>query len=392
MVRRLILPQIELGFATHPILALLGPRQCGKTTLALQYGEVFRKKNGSKSLVHHFDLENPPDLARLESPAIALEPLRGLIIIDEIQRRPELFPYLRVLADRKGDHARFLILGSASRDLIRQSSESLAGRISYLELPPFSLGEARQPKRLWLRGGFPRSYLASDRAQSMSWRQAYISTYLERDLPTLGIQIPAPALRRFWMMLAHYNAQLFNSSELGRSLGISDTTTRRYLDILTGTFMVRQLQPWAENISKRQVKTPKIYFRDTGIFHALLGIRSLHDLYHHPKLGASWESFALETVIRHHHAAPEEVYFWATHNEAELDLLIPPGGMRGPKRRGFEFKYTDRPKVTRSMRIAIEDLKLDSLQVVFPGKERFWIEKGIEAVGLENFALGAKLR
>lgn len=377
MIRRHYFEAIEEGFRSHPVVALLGPRQCGKTTLARQYAP---KES------HYFDLEDPTHLARLESAMLALEDLRGLVVIDEIQRRPDLFPVLRVLADRAGPRwrsVRFLILGSASRDLIRQGSESLAGRITFVEISPFSLAEVRKPRRLWLRGGFPRSYLSETLNQSISWRNAFIQSYVERDIPALGIQIPSAALRRFWLMLAHYNAQILNSSEIGRSLGIADTTVRRYLDILSGTFMVRQLQPWAENISKRQVRSPKIYFRDTGIFHALLGIRGTRDLMTHPKLGASWESFAMESVLSILRVPAEEAYFWATHGQAELDLLILPGGQRGPGRLGFEFKYTDHPSITKSMRIAFEDLGLTRLFVIYPGKERFPLDKAIEAVGLQ---------
>jgi len=326
----------------------------------------------------------------LSTPKLALERLNGLIVIDEIQKRPELFPVLRVLVDqaRRENRARsFLILGSASRDLIQQSSESLAGRITYLELTPFTLGEAKWPKKLWLRGGFPRSYLAQDSKKSRLWRQDYITTFLERDIPQLGIQIPAPALRRFWMMVAHYNGQLLNYSELGRSLGISDMTVRKYLDILQGTFMIRQLQPWTENIAKRQVKAPKLYFRDSGIFHSLLGIRNLRELHTHPKLGASWEAFALETVLRTQGIPAEQAYFWGIHSQSELDLFIPPGAASGPERVGYEFKFSDQLNITQSMRIAKRELKLDRLILVTPGHHRHSLDEGVEARGIETFRL-----
>jgi hypothetical protein len=367
MDRPIYLHRIRNQFKVHPVVAILGPRQCGKTTLARQYADALRAGTG----IHLFDLEDPTHLARLES-------LSGLVVIDEIQRRPDLFPVLRVLVDRPGSKARFLILGSASRELIHQGSESLTGRIGFLELPPFSFQEVENWRRLWQRGGFPRSYLARSDQGSATWLRAYVSTFLERDIPALGIQIPAQALRRFWMMLAHYHGQTFNSSELGRSLDISDTTARRYLDLLTGTFMVRQLQPWTENLGKRQVKTPKIYFRDSGIFHILLGLEKGRDIETHPKLGASWEGFALESVIRSLDIPSEEAYFWGTHNQAELDLLV----FKGGRRFGFEFKYTDAPRTTKSMAAALEDLSLERLYVVFPGDQRFPLGATIEAVGL----------
>jgi hypothetical protein len=358
------------------VLAILGPRQCGKTTLARQFADSLR----AGAEVHHFDLEDPTHLARLENPKLALEGLSGLVVIDEVQRRPDLFTVLRVLVDRPDNRTRFLILGSASRELIRQGAESLAGRIGFLELPPFSFQEVEDWRRLWLRGGFPRSYLARSDQASATWLKAYVSTFLERDIPALGIQIPPQALRRFWMMLAHYHGQGFNSSELGRSLGRSDTTTRRYLDLLTGTFMVRQLLPWTENLGKRLVKTPKIYFRDSGIFHILLGLERGKAIETHPKLGASWEGFALESVLRILDVPSEEAYFWATHNQAELDLLV----FRGGRRFGFEIKYTDAPRTTKSMASAMADLGLERLYVVFPGDQRFPLAEKIEAVGLSR--------
>ena len=370
------LQELALHFEVHPLVAVLGPRQCGKTTLARQ----FAQGPGAGSPVHTFDLEDPTHLARLEHPKLALEGLSGLVIIDEIQRRPELFPVLRVLVDRPGNPARFLLLGNASPDLIRQGSESLAGRIGYLELPPFSLHEVEDWQRLWMRGGFPRGYLArSDRAGA-TWLKSYVATYLERDLPALGVQIPATTLRRFWMMLAHYHGQVFNASELARSLGLSDSTARRYLELLTGTFMVRQLPPWTENIAKRQVKTAKIYFRDSGIFHCLLGLEKGLGIHAHPKLGASWAGFALESVLQTLNIPAGDAYFWATHNQAELDLLV----FKNGRRFGFQFNYSDAPRTTKAMASAMNDLGLERLHVVFPGKQRFPLGDRIEAVGLSS--------
>lgn len=373
--------EIERAFRGHPIAALLGPRQCGKTTLARLFSDKARFGKGER---HLFDLENPLDLSRLENPLLALQDLRGLVVIDEIQKSPNLFSILRVLVDdpARRKTTRFLILGSASRDLIRQGSETLAGRIRFLELTPFTAQEVSpsRQKRLWVRGGFPPSFLAATESLSGDWRKGYISTFLERDIPTLGLQIPAITLRRFWLMLTHYHGQTFNASEIGRSLGAADNTVRRYLDILAGTFMVRILPPWVENMAKRQVKSPKIYFRDSGIFHTLLGVNSETDLMRHPKLGASWEGFALEEVVRARRAEPEETFFWATHAEAELDLLI----IKNGRREGYEFKYSDHPAVTKSMRIALKDLRLDRLTIVHPGKIRFPIDEKIEAVGLES--------
>ena len=381
MLRPRFLQAIQAAFRVNPVTALLGPRQCGKTTLARQWAQQKFKEKAGKS-VTYFDLEDPTDLAKLANPKLALQNIPGTVIIDEIQRLPNLFPILRVLADRPKNKTRFLILGSASRDLIHQSSETLAGRISFIEIFPFSGFEVETGglEKLWLRGGFPKSFLAKTIKESCGWRKDYVSTFLERDIPALGIRIPAPLLRRFWMMLSHYHGQLFNASELGNSLSTADTTVRRYLDILTGTFMVRQLAPWWENIGKRQVKSPKIYFRDTGIFHTLLGVSDASDLKNHPKLGASWEGFALEETLRFYQAGEGEAYFWATHNDAELDLLI----LKDGKRLGFEFKYTDSPRMTKSIKIAMQDLRLDGLKIIFPGKERFSLEKKIEAVGLHS--------
>lgn len=379
MERRKYLKNIELQFRVHPACAILGPRQVGKTTLAKMFLEQDSPQN-----FYFFDLENPLDLARLENPMLTLSKLTNqLIVIDEIQRAPELFPVLRVLIDDKQKKQKFLILGSASRDLIRQSSESLAGRIGYMELTPFSLDEVdHDPEILWLRGGFPLSYLAKSDEESFLWRQSYISTFLERDIPNLGFQIPPQQMRRFWLMLAHYHGQIFSSHELGKSLGISDHMVRKYLDILAGTFMIRVLFPWHENLEKRQIKSPKIYFRDSGILNALVGIRTSAEMDTYPKMGSFWEGFALEEIIRQTGALAEECYFWATQSKAELDLLIVKNG----KRIGFEFKYADAPKITPSMRIACEDLKLDHLFVVYPGKMTFALSEKITARGLSEFA------
>ncbi len=377
--RKRFIKLIDNQFRIHPICALLGPRQIGKTTLA----KMYIKRSSTKPVF--FDLENPRDLAKLENPMLALGDISNrLIVIDEIQRRPDLFPVLRVLADEHEKKRKFLILGSASRDLIRQSSESLAGRIGYIELPPFSLYEVKDNLKLWLRGGFPRSYLARSENSSYQWRLDYITTYLEQDIPNLGFNIPALHLRRFWHMITFYHGQIFNASQIGRSLNISDNTASRYLDILAGTFMVRILPPWLENIEKRQVKSPKLYFRDSGIFNALEGISNVVDLQNDPRLGSLWEGFALEEVIRVLGARPEECYFWATQSEAELDLFI----LKNGKRLGFEFKYTDSPKTTKSMHIALEDLKLDHLAVFYPGKDIFPLTKNITAYGLSTIATG----
>ncbi len=375
MLRPQYLQEIATQLKVHPTCAILGPRQVGKTTLAQIYAAQHPQEE-----VHRFDLENPLDLAKLENPMLALGKLSGLILIDEIQRRPELFPILRVLIDNKTVKRKFLILGSASRDLIRQSSESLAGRIGYIELTPFSLHEAHNAALLWLRGGFPLAFLAETNQESLLWRQSYILTFLERDIPNLGFQIPPQQMRRFWLMLVHYHGQIFNASELAKSLGISDHMVRKYLDILAGTFMIRILAPWFENLEKRQIKSPKIYFRDSGILHALLGFQEEKELDLYPKLGSFWEGFALEEILRQTHATAEESYFWGTPAGAELDLFI----LKNGKRIGFEFKYTDSPKITPSMRIALQDLKLDHLYLIFPGQDEFPMTEEITARGLEN--------
>jgi len=359
----------------HPVVGLIGARQVGKTTLA----RAIRRRFGAPSV--HFDLEAPEDLSRLSDPALALTDRKGLVVIDEVQKAPNLFPLLRVLADRPRKPARFLVLGSASPSLLRQSSETLAGRIVYHELGGFGLEEVggAHRDRLWIRGGFPRSYLARTTAESFEWRREFVRTFLERDLPQLGIGIPSTTLRRFWTMLAHWHGQIWNASEFARSFGVADTTVRKYLDTLSSAMVIRLLMPWHENLSKRQVKSPKVYIRDTGLLHTLLGQRTQSDLEGHPKAGASWEGFALEQVLRRTGALPEECFFWATHGGAELDLLI----VRGRKRIGFEFKRTVAPSVTTSMKIALADLRLDRLDVVHAGEGVFPLGKRIRAVALE---------
>lgn len=374
------LRKISFAFEVHPVVAILGPRQCGKTTIAKQF---IAGQGPSLPPENYFDLENDRDIARLTDPLLALADLAGLIVIDEIQKMPELFPRLRVLVDGKKNQQRYLILGSASRDLIRQSSETLAGRIGYLELTPFTFAETHDVETLWQRGGYPLSFLAESEEVSVSWRKGFIRTYLEKDLPSLGIGIPPEALRRFWMMLTHCHGGIFNASEIGRSLGFSHKTMQSYADILSGTFMIRQLSPWFENIGKRQVKSRKIFIRDSGLFHTLMGLNSRSDLLTHPKLGASWEGFALEEVIRHCEAEQEECYFWATQQQAELDLLI----IKNGKKRGFEFKYTAAPKLSKSMHVAQQDLRLDSLTVIYPGDVNYPLQENIRVVGLRNFLL-----
>ncbi len=362
--------EVNKLLAAFPVTAILGPRQCGKTTLA-------RILNPD----HHFDLENPRDVARLEQPQLALEDLRGLIVIDEIQRQPDLFPLLRYLVDR-GLEQKFLILGSASRDLIRQGSETLAGRIAFHELGGFRLSDVggENASTLWVRGGLPRSFLAGSEEQSLLWRRQYISTFLERDIPQLGITIPARTLRRFWVMLSHYHGQILNYSELGRSFGVSDITVRQYCEILEGAFMVRLLAPWASNTGKRLVRRPKLYLRDSGVLHALMSVETTEQLHSSPKLGASWEGFALETVSRVLNLEEPEVYFWATHGGAELDLFWQSGG----KSWGCEFKYQDAPRMTSSMRAALSDLDLAGLWVVYPGRTTYRLADNVWVVPLQD--------
>ena len=368
---------IRIALRRSRVVALLGPRQCGKTTLA--------RHLVSAASPNYFDLEEPESLARLAEPATALRPLKGLVVIDEIQRRPELFPLLRVLADRRPLPARFLILGSAAPELLRQSSETLAGRIEIVLLEGFrlaDLGPAKQARH-WLRGGFPLAYTARTDSDSFSWRRQFIQTFLERDLPQLGSGVPAAALRRFWSMVAHYHGQTWNAAEPARALGVNESTVRRYLDLLTGVFMVRQLPPWFENLGKRQVKAPKVYLRDSGLLHALLGLGTVRELEHHPKVGASWEGYAVEEVLKAFQ--PDEAYYWGTHNGAEIDLVL----FKGGQRIGVECKRSDAPTLTPSMRIALTDLKLDELMVVYPGERRYRLAPRAEVVPLAEL-VGAK--
>jgi len=360
----------------HPVVGIIGARQVGKTTLARSFMEEAHQKSS------YFDLESPEDTARLADPMLVLKNLKGLVVIDEVQRLPDVFQVLRVLVDRPRSPLRFLVLGSASPDLLRQSSETLAGRIIYHQLNGFAFDEigVERHKRLWLRGGFPRAYLARTNSQSHEWLRGFIRTFLERDLPQLGITIRSTTLQRFWTMLAHYHGQVWNSSEFGRSFGVADTTVRNYLDLLTSALVIRQLQPWHENISKRQVKAPKIYITDSGVLHALLNLRSIIDLESHPKVGASWEGFLLQQVIRRLQALPEECYFWATHGGAELDLFV----LRGRRRYGFEFKRTTSPRVTPSMRSALSDLKLKRLDVIHAGENSFPLGEKIRAVSRQR--------
>lgn len=356
----------------NPIVSLVGPRQAGKTTLARMLAE---ERVGP---VHVFDLESPSDLARLSNPELVLRPLTGLVILDEIQRRPDLFPLLRVLADRPGNPTRFLILGSASPTLIRDGSESLAGRVAFLDVNGFSLDElgAEALAPLWWRGGFPRAYLGANDEACRQWLDDFRRTFLERDIPQLGIQVPAVTLGRFWTMVAHYHGQVLNLAELARALGSSEPTARRYIDILSGTYVVRHLPPWFENLKKRQVRAPKVYIRDSGLLHALLGITDPVGLQSHPKLGASWEGFCIEQILSL--CGERDAYFWGTHAGAELDLLLTHRGQR----LGFEFKFSDRPGTTKSMRIALQDLVLDHLYVVHPGEHTFALDTAITAIAL----------
>ena len=370
--RTRLLNHLKSALRRSPSVSLLGPRQSGKTTLA--------RTLLAPDSENYFDLERPTGLRRLEDPETSLGDLRGLVVIDEVQRRPDLFPILRVLIDRPRSPARFLLLGSASPALLRQSSESLAGRIEVIETAGFALEEVgqRHSAKLWLRGGFPRSFVATSESRSFTWREEFIRTFLEQDLPQLGMRIPSPQLHRFWTMLAHYHGQLWNAAEPARSLGLSQPTVRSYLDLMTSAYMIRQLQPWHENLSKRQVKAPKIYVRDSGLLHALLGLRTRRDLLTHPKLGASWEGFVIEQLL--HAAAPDQAYFWATHQGAEIDLLM----LRGSRRIGVEIKRSDAPSLTPSMRIALDDLRLNKLWIVYPGLQRYDLNNKVTAIPFDE--------
>ncbi len=367
--------QIQTALKSFPIVALLGARQIGKTTLSRLFTSKFR-----------FDLENPTDLAQLENPKIILEKLKGLVVIDEIQRKPELFPLLRFLVDRPQNNLKILILGSASRDLIRQSSESLAGRIFYKTIFGFDLTEIKNPgsewERLWMRGTFPISFLSKSDSISYTWREQYITTFLERDIPQLGIRVPAATLRRFWIMLSHYHGQLVNYSELSKSLGISESTVKAYLDILVGTFMILRIQPWYENLGKRLTKQSKIFIQDSGIFHRLQSIETKKNLQTHPKLGASFEGFVIQQVISISNLATENFFFYRTYQGTELDLFW----MQKGKRYGLEIKYSDAPAITKSMIIAIQDLKLHRLYVVYPGQDAYPLAKNVMVLPVHQIA------
>jgi hypothetical protein len=373
--------EVRASLRRSPVVALLGPRQCGKSTLA----RAIARQSPEATF---FDLEDPRDVARLDDPMLALADTSGLVVLDEIQRRPDLFPSLRVLADRRPLKTRFLVLGSASRDLLRQSSESLAGRIEYLDMDGFSLDEAgeRQFGPLWVRGGFPRSLLARTESESVAWRREFVRSFVERDLPQIGSSVSASTISRFWAMLAHYHGQIWNASEFARAFGVSEASVRRYADLLIETFVVRRLLPWSENLGKRQVKSPKLYIADTGILHSLLGIENRTGLENHPKIGASWEGFGITQVVERLGVSRDECYFWATQAGAELDLLV----VRGERRMGFEFKRTMAPQVTKSMHIALDDLRLSSLDVVHAGDQTFPLRKGIRALSLKRLLADLK--
>ena len=358
-------------------VVLSGPRQSGKSTLAQRFL--------SRQSPNYFDLEYPPHALRLEQPVQTLEALEGLVVIDEVQLKPSLFPLLRVLMDRLDTPGQFLLLGSASPTLLSKAGESLLGRVETFDVGGFDLSEVSADQggytdeaaaRLWLRGGFPRAYLAANDEDSMVWRGHAVASHVRLDIPQFGTNIAAPAMLRFWTMLAHYHGQIWSAAPMAQSMGVSEPTIRRYLDTLTQTLMVRQLQPWHENLGKRQVKAPKIYFRDTGLLHFLMGVQSLPQLLAHPQSGASWEGFALEQVLRI--AQPDQAYFWATHQGAELDLLL----FKNGQRIGVEFKRADAPRLSASMRIAMHDLKLDALYVVYPGLHRYKLADKVEAVPL----------
>lgn len=375
MIERVALRNsIREGLRRSRVVALIGPRQSGKTTLAHEFL--------SPDSPNYFDLEDPLSLQRLTEPKTELAPLKDLVVIDEVQRKPDLFPLLRVLADRKPLPSKFLILGSASPEMLRQSAESLAGRIETIEIGGFSLQEvgAEALRKHWIRGGYPLSFLADSEADSSAWRREFIRTFLDRDLPSFGVTIPAATMFRFWSMLAHYHGQIWNASEIGSSMEMDHKAVRRYLDILTSLFMLRQLHPWHENLAKRQVKSPKLYFRDSGIFHQILGVATEADLLRHPKIGASWEGYAIEQAIRHY--GPDESYFWATHGGAELDLLL----FKAGQRIGVECKRQDAPKLTPSMKTALQDLHLDELVVFYPGNQSYRLAENVRVEPLVSLS------
>jgi len=379
VTRHILLERIRSAIDRNLVTVLTGARQSGKTTLAREFL--------SEQSVNYFDLEDPVSLIRLDEARTALEPLRGLVVIDEVQRRPDLFPILRVLADRQSQPARFLILGSASGDLLRQSSESLAGRMERIEIAGFTLAElgSEATPSLWFRGGFPRAFLARNEGESFAWRREFVQTLLERDLPQWGVRVPAIALLRFWTMVAHYHGQIWNASEPAKALGVNPSTARRYLDLLSDALMVRQLQPWHANLGKRQVKSPKTYIHDSGLLHQLLGIESEKALYSHPKLGASWEGFVIEQILATE--THDDAWFWATNQGAEMDLLL----RRGDKLFGVECKRSDAPKLTPSIRIAMDDLGLERVAVLYPGYKRYPLSDHVEVVPLAALATPGKL-
>ena len=373
MIERLAqIDHIKSLLSQNPIVAIIGARQVGKTTITYEIEKHWKAPST------RFDCEDPDDLVRLNEPKLALKNLSGLVIIDEIQRKPDLFPLLRVLVDRENNKATFLILGSASPNLLKQSSESLAGRISYFNLNGFSLIEVGQENesKLWIRGGFPRSYLAQTDKASVTWRKDFIRTFLERDIPQLGFNIPAITLRRFWTMLAHYHGQIWNGSELGRAFGMTHASVKRYVDLLSDALVVWQLKPWFQNIGKRQVKAPKVYIKDSGILHGLLGIETMNGLENHPKIGASWEGFILSEILAKLSIEPDDAYFWATHAGAELDLLVVVDGHPY----GFEVKRTTAPKITPSMKNSLNDLSLKKLFVIHAGEHEFDLNEDIRAI------------
>ena len=370
-----LLERLTESLENFRITALLGPRQCGKTTMAREI---------SAPRENYFDLEDPLDEARLENPRDVLGALRGVVVIDEFQRKPDLFPILRVLADRQGSPARFLILGSSSPDLMKGASETLAGRIQFIHMGGFTCAEvgSETRNRLWLRGGFPESYGSASDKVSNQWRRAFVQTFLTRDLPSFGVGVAPVKLRRFWTMAAHYHGQTWNSSAIASSMDINHTTARSYLDILTDAYVMRQLQPWLPNIKKRLVKSPKVYLRDSGLLHTLLQIETLADLQSNPRYGASWEGFALEQICAVLDLDSEDTFFWATHGGAEMDLVV----RRGGKLYGFEFKTTEKPKVTHSMTVAHKDLGLEKVFLVYPGDLSFPLRDEMEALGYSRIA------
>jgi uncharacterized protein len=368
--RSRLLAAVADGLRLNPVTSILGPRQCGKTTLAREFGRLHEAV--------YFDLENPVDQMRLANPMQALEALRGLVILDEIQRKPELTMLLRVLADRKPLPCRFLILGSASPDLMKQASDSLAGRVHFVDMTGFTLEEVGTDAQttLWTRGGFPPAFLAESEAASWTWRQNFLRTFLERDMPQLGVRIGSETLRRFWMMVAHCHGQIWNASEIGASLGVSHHTARHYLDLLAGAYVMRVLPPWFENVGKRIIKSPKVYVRDSGLLHFLLNLSDLAALQGHPKLGASWEGFALEQIVAV--TGERNAFFWATQSRSELDLLV----MARGKRWGFEFKCQDAPTMTKSLHLALDDLKLERVFIVYPGTVAYPAHERVEVTPL----------